>query len=218
MHGPSDVVELPARHMRLPARLNTTRQASGFTVVEILVSVVIALVIAALVLVPLTKAKDRGLATDDLARLRHLGQAAAIYEEQHETLPFACAQLAQAGLAPSLLCAGTADPVPQGTGAARDHFALKESDFPTPGSKLRSWDSPMSASGPARRGGSWGAKAIIASSKQAMVSAGTWITNGSTTALALLVGLTQQVASLEDLIADSWRMGPLSCGGSAGST
>jgi len=112
------------------------RKANGISLVEVLVSVAIIAALVALVLPPVIRSKDRARATDDLHRLRQLGQAGAIYQEETGQVPFACAQVVQAGLAPSALCEGTADPVPRGTGAACDRFVLEEERFPYPGFRV----------------------------------------------------------------------------------
>lgn len=111
-------------------------QRRGVTLLELVVSCGILVALAAFLLPALSRAKDKALAADDLNRLRQLGQAGAIYQEQTGSIPFACAQVVMAGLAPPLLCEGTADPVPQGTGAACDYFVLEEERFPDPGFRV----------------------------------------------------------------------------------
>lgn len=123
--------------MRLPAELKPIRRtAAGLTLVEVLISLGIVAVLAGIALTVAARAKDRGKAADDVSRLRQLGQAAALYEEQHGSLPFACAQVVQAGYAPGGLCEGTADPVSRGTAAACDRFSPVDDVFPDPGFRV----------------------------------------------------------------------------------
>jgi prepilin-type N-terminal cleavage/methylation domain-containing protein len=81
----------------------------GFTLIEVLVVIGILLLLMALVLPAVTRAKQGVKAANDISNLRQLGQAAAIYQDQTGQLPLGAAVLVEAKLVPSLICAAMND-------------------------------------------------------------------------------------------------------------
>lgn len=83
----------------------------GFTLFELLVVTAILSVLAGILVGAVGQAQRRAMVGADIETLRQLGQAAALYREEHGTTswPSGCPQLVSAGLVPQQMCAGRAD-------------------------------------------------------------------------------------------------------------
>ncbi|HSI72961.1 MAG TPA: prepilin-type N-terminal cleavage/methylation domain-containing protein [Fimbriimonas sp.] len=89
---------------------------SGFSLVETLVVISVISVISGIMLPVLVNSKKAANKTDDMSKLRQLGQAAAMYESQYGEFPLTTRQLVSANMVPAELCATKADLSPSGIG------------------------------------------------------------------------------------------------------
>lgn len=108
----------------------------GMSLVEILAVVAIVAVLLALLVPALSASRRKAYATDDLSRLRQLGQAAALYHDQADRWPRGVPDLVDAGLAPKEIAVSTLDRSPLGIANemaadwGRDHRPGSPNDVP----------------------------------------------------------------------------------------
>lgn len=81
----------------------------AFTLLEALITIFIIALLAAILFPVLVSSKQAAVKTDDLAKLRQLGQAAAMYEDRYGEFPVTTNQVVAAGLVPIELCASSRD-------------------------------------------------------------------------------------------------------------
>jgi type II secretory pathway pseudopilin PulG len=93
-------------------------QASAFTLIELVVVTGIVALLAAILLPVLTRARLNGAIADDLAKLKQLGMAEALYAEQSGGHCYDPVTLVNEGYAPSALLASGADYTAGGFGNA----------------------------------------------------------------------------------------------------
>lgn len=87
----------------------------GFSLIEVLVSVAIVALLAALLLAASGSARKRAIATHDTANLRQIGQAHALYQTTTDSDGwFSTPPLIQAAVLDRALVASPHDPTPQG--------------------------------------------------------------------------------------------------------
>jgi prepilin-type N-terminal cleavage/methylation domain-containing protein len=93
------------------AELNAVRSAArrGFTLIEILIVVAIILLLAGLLLPVVKSAQGQGLSADDLARMRQMGMARALYASDHGVEVDWCDPLVGTGYVPINLCQSRSD-------------------------------------------------------------------------------------------------------------
>lgn len=89
----------------------------GFTLVELLVVVAIIAILVSLVFPVLLRAKASGKKTSDIARMRQLGQASALYANDSSVAFGAtgCPVLVELGLVQAVMCGADSDIFPKGT-------------------------------------------------------------------------------------------------------
>ncbi len=97
---------MPAGHVRKVTFITKTR---GFSLVETLVVISVISVISGIMLPVLVNSKKAAHRTDDISKMRQLGQAAAMYETQYGEFPVTTQQLVRANMVPAELCAATGD-------------------------------------------------------------------------------------------------------------
>jgi prepilin-type N-terminal cleavage/methylation domain-containing protein len=81
----------------------------GFTLIEALVTIAIIGVLAGILLPVLVSSKRSAISTDDLSKMRQIGQAAAMYENQFGVFPLSDTQIVAAGMLPKYMCASNRD-------------------------------------------------------------------------------------------------------------
>lgn len=100
----------------------------GFSLVELLVVIAIIGILAALVLPALVAAKNQAKVTDNLSQLRQLGQAAALYNQDHGLYPRGTKPLVAGNYVPASLAASPLDETREGL----SNRALKDTMTPAP--------------------------------------------------------------------------------------
>ncbi len=88
---------------------NFARSLKGFSLIETLVVISIISVVSGIMLPVLVNSKKSAVKTDDLSKLRQIGQAAAMYENQFGDFPLRTTQLVSAGMVPAELCVSSLD-------------------------------------------------------------------------------------------------------------
>jgi prepilin-type N-terminal cleavage/methylation domain-containing protein len=88
---------------------NRTLLTRGFSLVETLVVISIISVVSGIMLPVLVNSKKSAHKTDDLSKLRQLGQAGALYESQYGEFPLTTQQLVATNMVPSTLCYSNMD-------------------------------------------------------------------------------------------------------------
>jgi prepilin-type N-terminal cleavage/methylation domain-containing protein len=86
----------------------------GFSLVETLVVISIISVASGIMLPVLVSSKKSAHKTDDMSKLRQLGQAAALYETQFGEFPLSAQQLVATNMIPSTFCASSTDTTKKG--------------------------------------------------------------------------------------------------------
>lgn len=107
----------------------------GLTLVEVLICIAIVALLAALILPAFVSAKRSAMVTDETSRLRQLGAAFALYENQYGIPHYDVGPLVDLGLVPSTLLSSPLDPTPNGMGNAvanLTHQKLPHMDYELP--------------------------------------------------------------------------------------
>jgi prepilin-type N-terminal cleavage/methylation domain-containing protein len=86
----------------------------GFSLIETLVVISIISILSGILLPVIVNSKTSARKTDDLTKLRQMGQAAAIYESTYGDYPLSSSQLTASGMIPKELCASMNDQSPSG--------------------------------------------------------------------------------------------------------
>ncbi|MEZ0325289.1 MAG: type II secretion system protein [Fimbriimonas sp.] len=89
--------------------MRTNARTLGFSLVETLVVISVISVISGIMLPVLVNSKKSAHKTDNLSKLRQLGQAGAMYESQYGEFPISTQQLVNSGMVPSTLCTSVTD-------------------------------------------------------------------------------------------------------------
>ncbi len=95
---------------------NKNFHIGGFSLVETLVVISVISVISGIMLPVLVNSKKSAHRTDDISKLRQLGQAGAMYETQYGEFPLSTLQLVAANMVPVELCTSTMDTTAKGIG------------------------------------------------------------------------------------------------------
>jgi prepilin-type N-terminal cleavage/methylation domain-containing protein len=85
------------------------KRTQAFSLIETLIVIVVITILAALLFPVISSSKRAAVKTDDLSKLRQLGQAAAMYEDRYGVFPLGTGQLVEAGMVPRELCVSVRD-------------------------------------------------------------------------------------------------------------
>jgi prepilin-type N-terminal cleavage/methylation domain-containing protein len=88
----------------------------GFSLMETIVVISIISVASGIMLPVLVGGKKSAHRTDDISKLRQLGQAAAMYEAQYNEFPLSTRELVSAGMIPAAMCSSKMDITEKGIG------------------------------------------------------------------------------------------------------
>ena len=86
----------------------------GITLMEMIVTMAIILVLAAILLSTFNTAKGKANSTSDISKMRQLGVAGALYNETYGEFPMSTIPLVQLKMVPIELVASSLDPFPRG--------------------------------------------------------------------------------------------------------
>jgi prepilin-type N-terminal cleavage/methylation domain-containing protein len=94
--------------------MKPSKAARGFSLVETLVVIGILAVLAALIFAVLVPSRRKAREADVLSRLRQLGAAASLYEQNFGVHPLGSGVLVATGYAPESICESPLDAAPRG--------------------------------------------------------------------------------------------------------
>ena len=102
------------RKLRPTETMRSPRGPRGLTLLEVAVSVAILVTLVAVLVPVVAKSKRQAKVGSDNEAMRHIGQAAALYTDQHGPHVRSCFELYEAGMVPKELLSGLSDPTELG--------------------------------------------------------------------------------------------------------
>jgi len=94
--------------------MNSHKRHRGITLIEVIVTLAIILVLAAILLSTFNSAKGKANSTSDISKMKQLGAAGALYNETYGEFPMSTIPLVQLKMVQNELVASNLDPFPRG--------------------------------------------------------------------------------------------------------